>query len=145
MAVKVQWDTDGPFAICDTVAEAAELLKQARSLSNGTPKEKSEVPMIKSGEDRIDVFFANMNHKGKLLLKTLLNYPSGVEGEEFSKAVGIDSSGFGGVMGSLSKAAKKGRLTLDQFVKSEAKFEGARRYRWLAPGRLLVEHKNRVQ
>jgi hypothetical protein len=117
MAVKVQWEADGPFAICDTPAEAMELLRQARS---------------------------STNDKGKKMLKLLLDYPQGIEGEQFSKACGIDSSGFGGVLGSLSKAARKANLNIDQFVQSEPRFEGKRRYRWFAPTKLLTEQRHRL-
>lgn len=147
MAIRVQWDDDGPFAICDTTAEAIELLRQARaSQHNGTHKTKPEVAVVpRRAEERVDAFLAATNDKGKLLLKSLVDYPTGVEGEEFNKVLGIDSAGLGGIMGSLSKAAKKARFSIDQFVTSEARFEGARRYRWMAPTKLLMDHMEQVQ
>jgi hypothetical protein len=145
MAVKVQWEADGPFAICDTPAEAMELLRQARSSTNGGGSGKGRAPASKEpSTDNMETMFNSVNDKGKKMLKLLLDYPQGIEGEQFSKACGIDSSGFGGVLGSLSKAARKANLNIDQFVQSEPRFEGKRRYRWFAPTKLLTEQRHRL-
>jgi hypothetical protein len=148
MSIKVQWGADGPFAVCDTPSEAMELLKQARTQNgNGTtPKPHVDALVLApaGAESRFDTFLAIVNEKGKLLLKMLLEAPSGVEGDLLSKTMNIDSSGLGGIMGSLSKAAGKAGLKIGALVISEARFEGDRRYRWMAPGKLLLEHKGRL-
>src|SRR5437868_6900860 len=132
MAIKVQWEADGPFAICDTTAEAMELLKHARSSSNGagTQRNKHEhLGKAQTTEDKMDAVFSGINDKAKKLLKALLNYPQGVEGEDFGKVCGTEPAGFGGVLGGISKEAKKVHLTIDDLVLSEARFDGPRRYR----------------
>jgi hypothetical protein len=148
MAIKVQWESDGPFAICDNVAEAAALLRAARTVPNGAshaqPKEPDpKGPEPKGAEEKINIFFQNTNDKGRLLMKTLLNYPAGIEGDKLIKELQIDASGLGGIVGSLSKAANKAKIGLGQFVVSEARFEGKRRYRWMAPGKLLRDQMGR--
>lgn len=144
MAIKVQWDTDGPFAICDTAAEAMELMKQARSSIKGPtgPLRKSEPQTM---DDKMSAVFSGINEKARKLLKALLNYPSGVEADEFGKVCGTEPAGFGGVLGAISKQAKKVDLTLDKLVLSEARFEGTRRYRWLTPAKLLIEYKGKLK
>lgn len=150
MPVKVQWEIDGPFAICDTPAEAMELLKQARTASNGVKRHHTErqgsstEDKAKGPEERIDTFLSYANEKGKKLLKTLLEHRSGIEGDKLSGILGIDSSGLGGITGSLSKSAKKAKLNLGQILISEMRFEGVRRYRWMAPGKLILEHEEKL-
>lgn len=150
MAVKVQWDSDGPFAICDTPAEAMELLQHARAASNGAKRPQTEgtrsptEDKAKTPEDKVDAFLSCANDKGKKLLKTLLEHRSGIEGDQLSSILGIDSSGLGGITGSLSKCANKAKLNLGLILISEMRFEGSRRYRWMAPGKLLLEHAEKV-
>ena|ERR1035437_1186023 len=146
MAIKVQWDVDGPFAICDTTAEALELLKHAHSSANGASQrpKREQSNEAQTVEQKMTAVFAGVNDKAKKLLKTLFAYPQGIEGDEFGKACGIDPSGFGGVLGGISKEAKKVGFTIDKLVQSEARFDGPRRYRWLAPTKLLLEHKHQL-
>jgi hypothetical protein len=148
MAIKVQWDIDGPFAICDTTAEALELLKHARSSANSAgqrskQEQSNEAPQ--TVDEKMAAIFAGVNKKAQKLLKALLVYPQGIEGDEFGKVCGTEPSGFGGVLGGISKEAKKVGLTIDKLVQSEARFDGPRRYRWLAPTKLLLEHKHQLQ
>jgi hypothetical protein len=150
MAIRVQWEADGPFAICDSPAEATELMRHARSSMNGATQPSKQfnqaafdVPKQSVG-DRVGLVMAGINTKAKTLLKALLNYPQGVEGDEFGKVCGTDPTGFGGVLGGISKKAKVAGLTVDDLVQSEARFDGDRRYRWLAPTKLLLEHKHRL-
>jgi hypothetical protein len=148
MAIKVQWDTDGPFAICDTTAEAMELLKHARSSADsaGGPRHKREQPSeTQTTDEKMAAIFSGINDKARKLLKALLNYPQGVEGDDFGKVCGTAPLGFGGVLGGISKEAKKVGLTIEKLVQSEARFEGTRRYRWLAPAKLLLEHRDKLK
>jgi hypothetical protein len=151
MAIKVQWEADGPFAICDSPAEAMELMRQARlsvnaatrtsSQSNGDRLDSSK----RTAGDRTELVIASINGKARSLLKSLIDYPQGIEGGEFGKVCGIDPAGFGGVLGGISKKAKEVDLKIEELVQSEARFEGDRRYRWLAPTKLLLQHKDRLQ
>ena len=144
MAIKIQWDAEGPFAICDTAGEALELLRQARSSSNGSDRPKQEQLAAQPMEERISRIIAGINDKARRLLKALLNYPQGIDGVAFGKVCGMEPAGFGGVLGGISKEAKKVSLTVDKLMRSEARFEGLRRYRWLAPTKFLLEHKDKL-
>jgi hypothetical protein len=155
MAIRVQWDSDGPFAICDTTAEAIELLKQARSTSNGhapngsaatgssnKPQAHNKPPV--GTEQKIESVLNITTEKVRDVLKKLLEYPDGVEGDEFCKAYGVNASGLGGILTSLSKACKKSGLAFEQLVDSGVRFEGSRRYRWMAPAKLLKEYQHKL-
>jgi len=152
MAIRVQWETDGPFAVCDTADEALELLRQARSLSNGhvmTSAGVAKLPKVASKQhagidQKIADLLQNLNERAKGLLKTLSQYPHGVESDEFSKAYGVEPSGLGGILASLSKSAKKAHMNTNQLVTSEARFEGTRRFRWIAPTKLLMDNRERL-
>jgi hypothetical protein len=96
-------------------------------------------------DDKMTAVFAGINDKARKFLKALLNYPTGIEGTEFGKVCGTEPDGFGGVLGAISKQTKKVGLTIDDLVLSEARFEEERRYRWLAPMKLLLEHKGKLK
>ena len=145
MAIKVQWDQDGPFALCDTAAEAMELMKQARSHGNGSLSQKRDQDEPLTTDEKMVAIFGGVNAKARTLLKALANYPTGVEGEEFAKVCGTEVVGFGGVLGAIAKQTKRVGWKLDKLVQSEARFEGERRYRWLAPTKLLLEHKGKLK
>ena len=148
MAIKVRWDADGPFAICDTTAEAMEMMKHGHSSANGTDQRSSRE---QSGEpegmgDKIAADSQEINDKAKKLLRAIANHPQGMEaGEDLAKECGIDINGFGGTLGAVSKYAKKVGITIDRLVQSESRLDGMRKYRWFAPTKLLLEHKNRLQ
>jgi len=148
MAIKVQWGPDGAFAICDTPAEAMELLKQPRN-GSGSSREQSHAQQSQNEkltlEQKAGAVIEGINDKARNFLKTLLRYPQGIEGEDFGKVCGTEPAGFGGVMGGISKEAKKVGLTIDDFVESEARFEGNRRFRWLEPAEVLMEFKDKLK
>jgi hypothetical protein len=146
MAVRVQWETDGPFAICDTAAEAVELLRQARS-TNGTTSKAHQAPprtASKGSDDKVGMVLNAINDKSKKVLVGLLNAQDGTGAEALGQSCGIDASGIGGTLGSISKAAKKAHLDLQDFVKTETRVDTEkRRTQWYTPGRLLLEHRAR--
>ena len=144
MAIKVQWDADGPFAICDTTAEAVELLKQARIPGNGNGQASTGVAS-QTTDEKVAAIFAGINDKARKFLRALLVNPQGVEGNEtLGKLCGTDPAGFGGTIGGISKESKKVGLAIEMLVKSEVRFDEARhRYRWWAPGRPRHAGRNR--
>jgi hypothetical protein len=153
MAFKVQWGEDGlPFALCDTATETVELLKLGRlgpfpAQTNGAkaPQPHHEAPApIFSTEEKVASVFGMISDNGKQLLKELLGHPQGISAEDLAEAIGVSSSGIGGRLGSISKAAQKYQLEIGQFVQSETREEGDVVVRWLTPNKLLVEHRNRL-
>jgi hypothetical protein len=144
---KVQWDSDGkPIIACDTLAEAIELAKHGSPLNGTNQQSKSARAEPQTVSDQVTAVFAGVNSKAKNLLKGIANHPQGVElNESLGQECGTEPAGFGGVLGAVSKEAKKVDLTVDQLVRSEIRFDGTRRFRWLAPTKLLLEHKNKLQ
>jgi hypothetical protein len=144
MAVRVQWEADGPFAICDTPAEAMELLRQARATTNGNaPKAQVQAQKARGAEDKVRTLVSITNEKAKKIFRALLDNPGGIEGEALSKASGLDLTGIGGVLGSISKAAVKSGFTASQIIQAETRMDGTRRFRWFEPGKVLLEQRNR--
>jgi hypothetical protein len=152
MAIKVQWEADGPFAICDSAAEAVELLKQARSINRAIPKNAAplEVPMPQAPRanptrtDNLSEFFGSINERSKKLLAELAKHPEGVDGDAFAKVCNTDGPGLGGILGGISKHAKKAHMTIGHWVQSEMRVEGIHRFRWITPTKLLLEQKDRI-
>jgi hypothetical protein len=152
MPIKVQWDTDGPYAICDTPAEAIELMRQARLPGKGTHKpvtepkpEPQKVRQNGAVEDRIGALVGGINGKAQTVIRSLLDFPNGVESEEFSQACGIATAGLGGLLGSITKAAKNAHVKVTDVVQSEFRVDGKRRFKWYTPGKILMENKERFQ
>ena len=70
MAVRVQWEADGPFAICDTPAEAIELLRQARTTTNGNaPKAQIQAQKAQGAEDKVKTLVSITNEKAKKVFR----------------------------------------------------------------------------
>ncbi len=146
MSFKVQWDSDGrPVIACDTLAEALEIAKQGSPL-NGAHRGKPERTESQTPTDKVATVFSGVNAKARNLLKGIANHPQGAELDQaLGSECGTEPAGFGGVLGAVSKSAKKVGLTGDHFVKSEIRFDGQRRLRWLAPTKLLLENRNKLQ
>jgi hypothetical protein len=151
MAVKVFWGRDGPYAEAETPAEAIELIRLG---SNGHRKYGSQniqptgdsVPKqlpLDRGELVRRLSYELTERTKKFLLK-LVSFPGGVEGPEFSEAVKEPVEAFGGILGAISKAAIKSGLNPNDLVKSEMRFEGPRRFRFLRPGEVLTEYSDRM-
>jgi hypothetical protein len=146
--VRVQWEADGPFALCDTPAEAAELLGYARKTTNGNHRTASESPLKattdgKSVAEKVAWITGKLTDKSRRLLGALAAYPQGVSAKMLSEQCGVDQESFGGTLGSVSKNAKKMDLDFEGIVRSYLKEEGDHNIRWMAPGKILLDHKNK--
>jgi len=142
---------DGYSVTCGSADDVVALIKALKHSRNGhgtmpatSARAADAASKTQSIEQKIDAVFAGINDNAKALLTALVAFPDGVESTEFGTASGINSSGFGGILGSISKVAKKSQLSVNQLVLSEARFDGKRRFRWLGPTKLLMENKDRL-
>lgn len=133
MPIKVVF-SDDVYVLADTPEEAMTLIKLSKNgASTGSKPTKSE-------EERVRDFALEINSNATKFLTTLLSYPTGIKGEDFTELTKIEPEKFGGVLGGASKIAKKHSLNFDQFVFSEMRIGDSGRYRFLAPGVLLSKY-----
>jgi hypothetical protein len=153
MAIKVVWGEGGPYAIADTVAEALELIKSGSN--NGSAKAAAirEQPVhgtlfdgsIGTEEERVIKVFSEINDRAKAFLSGLSRHPSGIKGGAFAQELKTESSAFGGILGGMAKIAKKYDFSIDDFVLSELRIQGAERFRFLKPEKLLVKYADKMK
>ena len=136
MSIKVMFSENGPFALVETPEEALALLR-ASSNGSGHLFTTSSAAVT---SDSITSFFSGINENARKFLQTLAKHPSGVKGEAFAAETGFNVETFGGILGGASKIAKNNRIAFKKMVISEMKTEGARRYRFLRPGPLLLQN-----
>jgi hypothetical protein len=151
MAITIQWGPNGPVSVtCDTPAEAKEVLRQdidsrhPPSDSNGARADHPPTSPVRAQattDERARTALEQVNDNVRQLLSELVKHPNGVDATELSRSTGIEIAAFGGILGSLSRAAKKSHLGFGHFLESEARFEGQRRYRWMTPTKLLIENR----
>jgi hypothetical protein len=141
MSYKVFFKEDGPFALVDTLEEAAALLRMGAT---------SRTELIVAGKtslteiEAMRAFWKEINHNAKKFLSYLLLRPDGVKGDKLTEEIGLPSDKFGGVLGGASKIANKYGVAWSGILLSELRTEGTQRYRWLEPGPLLLKHKHEV-
>jgi hypothetical protein len=150
MPITVRWAHNGPFAVCDTVAEAAEMLRLGAALEAPSPKEtakpsadKPDPPPI-SEDQAMDRFLFELKPNQKNFLSALSHYPDGVKGEDLAREIGGESRQFGAVVGAISKNAKRNGIRIKQLMLSEMRFEGSRRYRFFQPKALLQRYAGKI-
>jgi len=152
MSVKVFWGEDGrPYAEAESPAEALELIKLG---SNGFSKHSSKpdaqpvVLPISMKEDipqRVKRVFSESSERSVAILKVLVKHPQGITGESLAENSKQEVAAFGGILGAVTKAARKCGLKPEYFFYSQQKIEGSRRYRTYWPGKLLLEHISMVE
>jgi hypothetical protein len=139
MAIRVYYPKEGPVAVVDTPEEAAALLRLGTSPASMQLKIEGAIPV--SQPEAMKLFSQQINSNARTLLAQLLVHANGVRGDLLSEEVKMAVEKFGGVLGGASKIAKKNRLDFKKIVVSEMRTEGTQRYRWLAPGSLLVKYR----
>ena len=139
MPYKVFFKENGPFALADSPEEAAALLK----LGAGSAVDFMTLrgTILPDEQERVRGFWMDINQNARKFLTHLLNHSEGITGEKFSEEISLASEKFGGVLGGASKIAKKHSLRFEDFVSSEMRTEGTKRYRWLCPAPLLLKYK----
>lgn len=140
MGIRVYFGKDGPVAIADTPEEAAALMRLGSAPGAAHLKIEGAIPV--SQPEAMKVFAQKVNKNAKTLLAQLLAHVNGVRGDKLSEEINLGVEKFGGVLGGASKIAKKNRLDFAKIVLSEMRSEGSERYRWLAPGPLLVRYRD---
>jgi len=141
MPIKVFFKEEGPFALVDTLEEAATLMKM------GTPGTINLEVAAQTGlteSEAIKTFWKEINNNAKNFVRYVLLHPDGVKGEKLTEQLNIPAEKFGGIMGGASKIAGKFGIAWNQLIISELKAEGALRYRWLQPGTLLLKYKQEI-
>ena len=153
MPIKVCWTDNGPFALCDTPAEAAELLRAVTGMeklpTSQTPKASTERSasagsVLPTEEQTMGKFLSELKPLHKNFLAALAHSPEGIDGERLASEVGMRARQFGAVVGAISKNAKRNNIRIAQLMLSEARFEGARRYRFFQPRALLQRHAGKI-
>jgi hypothetical protein len=139
MPYKVFFKENGPFALADTPEEAAALLRLGTV--SGIEFIKLKGTILPAEQERVRAFWLETNRNASKFLVHLLNHPEGITGDKFAEEIDLTAEKFGGVLGGASKIAKKHSLKFEDFVSSEMRTEGTRRYRWLCPGPLLLKYK----
>lgn len=140
MAIKVFFEEGGAYAEVENAEQAATLLKEF-SKSKKELTEKSVRPNVLLSEDvAVKRVLYGVNLNAKSLLIELAQHKAGIKGEKFADTTGVSADKLGGVLGGISKIAKKYGRTLEEFVISETRTEGTLRFRFLAPGTLLLKY-----
>jgi hypothetical protein len=147
MPIKVFWVEDGPFALCDSPAEAAELLRlvepaPTEATANLRRQTAAQAPL--SEEQSMARFLAELKPNQKTFLSVLSNYEDGIVGEHISKETGLEAVQFGAIAGAISKNAKRNRIKIGQLLLSETRFEGPRRFRFFQPKPLLLKYASQL-
>lgn len=145
MPIKVFWEKDGPFAVVDSPAEAAELMRLASSNgSKPTHGAGKDVSNKVEGINEDRAFRAMLKELGKdtrQFLAALVNHHNGVESSALTEATKQKSASVGAMITNLFKAATKHGLTREDILLSESKRNGAKRERIFTPGPLLQKYE----
>lgn len=105
------------------------------------PNNSSHQNIKKSNGHQDIATFLNEQKPGvRQLLHGLYSLGEETKAEDIALATGLSANAFGGLLGALSKTAKKISVPLEALYTSSVKFDGPRRERWYAPGKLLQEH-----
>lgn len=142
MPFKVYMSEGGPFTVVETAEQAAQLMKLA---SNGHGQLSLSIPVhepAKSTEEEVRNFFSAINQNAREFLAGLARHPKGIDAAKLAEELKCDTSVFGGILGGISKNSAKNNFKVKQFVISEMRFEGARRFRHFQPGTMLVKHSS---
>jgi len=143
MPYKVVFPKNGdPYIEADSLQDALAMVRQN---SNGHVTQSVVRFPREVATDDVTQFFLNINDNSRRLLLALLKHERGVRGEQFSDETGVPSEKFGGIFGGASKIAKNYGLKLKQFVVSEMIVSGTERYRYFRPGKLLLEHGDKLR
>jgi hypothetical protein len=144
MSIKVFWGKDGPFAVADSAAEAAELMKLASS--NGSkPTQGTRTDLSIRAEPITEerAFRATLKELGKgtkQFLTALTNHPSGIQSSVLAEETKQQGASVGAIITNLFKAASKNGLRREDFLLSESKRNGEKRERIFTPGTLLLKY-----
>ena len=139
MPFKILYGQDGkPYVEAETPAEALEFLKLASNENGSHPTAQMSLPLDEP--QTITKLFNEIADRPKKILRALLDFPQGVDTAKISEITKEPTAGFGGLLGSVTKQAEKLGVKPQFIFISELKNSGLKRYRSLAPGKLLLKH-----
>jgi hypothetical protein len=137
MAIKVF--LGNTYAEVTSPAEAVEL---AKLWGNGSHPPQMQLPLEEP--DAMKRLIGDLSDRSRKLLCTLVNFPDGTDGSRIAEVSGESSDAFGGLLGSVSKKAESLKLEPDSIFLSEMRNSGLKRYRFLAPGKLLLKYSDEL-
>jgi hypothetical protein len=127
------------------VDSAEELAAALKVVGDREPEKKvvvvDAVAQHADETERVRAFFRNINANARKFMVALIAYKSGIKGERFAEASGFSTDKFGGIMGGIEKHATNQNLRREHFIISEQRIEGTSRYRFLAPGKMLLRYE----
>lgn len=152
MPIKVFWGRDGiPYAEADTPKEALDLIKLGSNghFRNAHPAEAAVTAVLNadtiptsSPDAGMSNLFSSINERAKRFLCALVAHVDGVDANDLSHEIQEPTEAFGGILGGISKNAKRLGLDMDDLIFSEMRFAGPRRYRFLQPRHGLINFAN---
>ncbi|MGD0008899.1 MAG: hypothetical protein ABSE93_10190 [Terriglobia bacterium] len=137
MAIKVFWGKQGPYAVADSAAEAAELMRLA-SFSGSRPLNKAGEPL--SDEQAFSATVEKLGGDAKKFLTALAHYDGDIHSLELTKKANVGVRSLGGIMTSIVNAAVKNGLRPEDFLSSVQRKKGKNRERIFTPGKLLKKY-----
>ena len=135
---------DGLTIHVENGKELAEVLEVLAKTGPKKSPEKSATTvddLMANETERVRAFFQNVNPNARKFMALLLAHSNGIKGERFAELSGFKVNTFGGIMGGIEKIATSQKLKRIQFIASTQKIQGAARFRWLAPGKLLIKYE----
>ena len=136
MPIKVMWGSDGPYAVADTPEEAMALLKLSRNGAKPLASGHSSDPNVSN----IVKLFRAVNENAVLFLACLSTHTDGVRGDTLCEETKITNDKLGGIMGGISKLAKKFYVPVSEILISMQKIDGTERVRYFKPGVGLLKY-----
>lgn len=130
-----------PIVYPDTVEEGAAFIKAFGGTQLPQMRPVNIEAQIADESERVKRFFTSINANGRKFLVSLISYKNGIKGEKLAELTGFSADKFGGIMGGMAKQAENQTLRRDAFIVSEMRTAGTERYRFLAPGPLLLKYE----
>ena len=132
---------DGTTVYADTPEEAAAFYKALGISSAPVIRPVNEEAQLADESVRVRRFFESINSNGRKFLVSLIAHKNGIKGDRFADLTGFSADKFGGIMGGMAKQAENQTLRRETFIISEMRAAGTERYRFLAPGPLLLKYE----
>ncbi len=136
MAIRIEYSGGAPVAVCDTTAEALELLKAASQQQE--PAKAKSAGSKSDTQHAIIAILRDLKPTVRPLVEGLFKLGTETLAQDLETATGIKKEAFGGLFGAVSKAAKKAHVDIGQIYKTDVRFNGPTRERWYAPGKTLL-------
>jgi hypothetical protein len=145
MPIKVYLDDHGkPYAEAESAAEAVELMKLWGGVSKNGIGATAQTRLFDE-PSAMNKLLMELQERPKKLLKALVDFPQGTDGDKVSEVSGEPTTAFGGLLGSVSKQATKLNLKPQHIFISEMRGSGTKRIRFMQPGKLLMKYSEQLK